>query len=178
MAVPAAQTAATAVKLQRDAVLATIGLGANLGDAVSTLQRAIQCLADTPGLTLAAVSAMYGSAPVDSDGADYVNAVVQVHTRLNAMALLAQLQAHEQQAGRTRPYRNAPRTLDLDLLLYGQATIQSPTLTVPHPRMHQRAFVLLPLADMAPQWADAAHAVAALPGQRVWRLESSARALT
>ena len=159
--------------LQRDAVLATIGLGANLGEAVPTLRRAIQRLANSPGIRLAAVSAMYGSAPVDSDGADYGNAVVQVHTRLHAMALLAQLQAHEQHAGRTRPYRNAPRTLDLDLLLYGQATIQSPTLTVPHPRMLQRAFVLLPLAEIAPQWAEAAQAVAALPGQRVWRLETN-----
>ena len=160
--------------LQRDAVLATIGLGANLGDAVQCLQRAVQGLSAAPGVTLVAVSALYGSAPLDAGGPDYVNAVAQVQTRLNAMALLAQLQLLEIDAGRTRPYPNAPRTLDLDLLMYGEAIIQSPTLTVPHPRMQQRAFVLLPLADIAPQWAVAAQTIAALPGQRVWPLLSAA----
>ena len=85
-----------------------------------------------------------------------------------------QLQLLEIDAGRTRPYPNAPRTLDLDMLMYGEAIIQSPTLTVPHPRMQQRACVLLPLADIAPQWADAAQTIAALPGQRVWPLLSAA----
>ena len=104
-----------------------------------------------PQVELAAQSSLFGSAPVDAGGPDYVNAVVQVRTRLNAMALLDQLQALEQQAGRTRPYFNAPRTLDLDLLLYGEARIVSDTLTLPHPRMWERAFVLRPLSQIAPE---------------------------
>lgn len=154
-----------------DVVLATIGLGANLGSAVHTLQAAIDALGATPGIQIVAVSSFYGSAPVDSSGPDYVNAVLQVHTTLNAFDLLAQLQATEQLAGRTRPYRNAPRTLDLDLLLYGDARLATETLTVPHPRMQERAFVLQPLAEIAPQWAVAAERVAQLPGQKVWRLD-------
>lgn len=153
-----------------DAVLATIGLGANLGNAVESLQVAIQALDSTPEIQIVAVSAFYGSAPLDSSGPDYVNAVLQAHTTLNAFDLLAQLQALELQAGRMRPYRNAPRTLDLDLLLYGDAQIATDTLTVPHPRMLERAFVLQPLAEIAPQWAEAAERVAKLPGQKVWRL--------
>ena len=153
-----------------DAVLATIGLGANLGNAVETLQAAIQALDSTPEIHICAVSAFYGSAPLDSSGPDYVNAVIQAHTTLNAFELLAQLQVLELQAGRTRPYRNAPRTLDLDLLLYGDAQIATDTLTVPHPRMLERAFVLQPLAEIAPQWAESAENVAKLPGQKVWRL--------
>jgi 2-amino-4-hydroxy-6-hydroxymethyldihydropteridine diphosphokinase len=94
---------------------------------------------------------LYASAPVDSSGPDYVNAVVEVQTQLTAAQLLAQLQAIESKAGRERPYRNAPRTLDLDVLIYGQSTIQTVALTVPHPRMWERAFVLLPLSEIAPQ---------------------------
>ena len=154
-----------------DVVLATIGLGANLGSATQTLHAAIDALGATPGIEISTVSHFYGSAPVDSSGPDYVNAVLQVHTTLNAFDLLAQMQAIEQVAGRTRPYRNAPRTLDLDLLLYGDLHIQTETLTVPHPRMQQRSFVLQPLAEIAPQWAEAALRVAELPGQKVWRLD-------
>jgi 2-amino-4-hydroxy-6-hydroxymethyldihydropteridine diphosphokinase len=102
-----------------------------------------------------AASPLYRSAPVDSSGPDYINAVLQISTRLSAPALLAQLHQLERGAGRERPYRNAPRTLDLDLLLYGAARIDSPTLTVPHPRMRQRAFVLRPLADIAPALVSA-----------------------
>ncbi len=93
---------------------------------------------------------MYSTAPIDSTGPDYTNAVARVLTTLTATALLTQLQAIELRFGRTRPYRNAPRTLDLDLLLFGDETINLPELTVPHPRMHERAFVLRPLADLAP----------------------------
>jgi len=103
-----------------------------------------------------AQSSFYRSAPIDSSGPDYVNAVVQLQTNLIAPELLAQLQTIEQGAGRERPYRNAPRTLDLDLLLFGDASIQSPSLTLPHPRMWQRAFVLLPLAEIAPALVSAA----------------------
>jgi 2-amino-4-hydroxy-6-hydroxymethyldihydropteridine diphosphokinase len=95
-------------------------------------------------------SSLYATAPVDSSGPDYINAVVEVRTRLKASQLLAQLQSIELLAGRQRPYRNAPRTLDLDILLFGNARIDKPDLTVPHPRMAQRAFVLMPLAEIAP----------------------------
>jgi 2-amino-4-hydroxy-6-hydroxymethyldihydropteridine diphosphokinase len=140
----------------RSPVVATVGLGANLGDPQAALAGAIAALAALEGVKLVAQSSFYRSAPIDSSGPDYVNAVVQLQTNLSAPALLAQLQGIEQSAGRERPYRNAPRTLDLDLLLFGDASIQSPSLTLPHPRMWQRAFVLLPLAEIAPALVSAA----------------------
>ena len=140
----------------RSPVVATVGLGANLGDPQAALAGAIASIAALEGVKLVAQSSFYRSAPIDSSGPDYVNAVVQLQTNLSAPALLAQLQAIEQSAGRERPYRNAPRTLDLDLLLFGDASIQSPSLTLPHPRMWQRAFVLLPLAEIAPALVSAA----------------------
>jgi 2-amino-4-hydroxy-6-hydroxymethyldihydropteridine diphosphokinase len=100
-------------------------------------------------------SSLYRSTPVESCGPDYINAVVEVYTTLSAPELLLQLQQIERQAGRERPYRNAPRTLDLDILLFGSATVHSAALTVPHPRMRERAFVLLPLAQIAPQAVSA-----------------------
>lgn len=105
---------------------------------------------------------------MDSSGPDYLNAVAEVATTLTAPALLDALLAIEQAAGRERPYRNAPRTLDLDLLLYGEARIHSTRLTVPHPRMGERAFVLVPLAEIAPQLVSAA-ALRAVAGQRIER---------
>jgi 2-amino-4-hydroxy-6-hydroxymethyldihydropteridine diphosphokinase len=140
----------------RSPVVATVGLGANLGDPQAALAGAIAALAALEGVKLVAQSSFYRSAPIDSSGPDYVNAVVQLQTNLIAPELLAQLQTIEQGAGRERPYRNAPRTLDLDLLLFGDASIQSPSLTLPHPRMWQRAFVLLPLAEIAPALVSAA----------------------
>ena len=131
-------------------VTAYIGLGANLGDAQAALQDALSRLAALPGCRLAAASSVYRSAPIDSSGPDYLNAVAELQTTLPAPELLAQLLTIEQQHGRERPYRNAPRTLDLDLLLYGDAVIGTAQLRVPHPRMHQRAFVLRPLAEIAP----------------------------
>ena len=136
--------------LKRSPVVATVGLGANLGNPQAALAGAMASIAAVEGVKLVAQSAFYRSAPIDSSGPDYVNAVIQLHTTLSAPALLAQLQTIEQGAGRERPYRNAPRTLDLDILLFGDASIQSESLTVPHPRMWQRAFVLLPLAEIAP----------------------------
>jgi 2-amino-4-hydroxy-6-hydroxymethyldihydropteridine diphosphokinase len=135
----------------REWVTAYIGLGANLGDACAAVLDAMQAIAVIDGVVCTCRSSLYASAPVDSCGPDYVNAVVEVKTRLTAMQLLVQLQAIESKAGRERPYRNAPRTLDLDVLLYGQSTIQAAVLTVPHPRMWERAFVLLPLSEIAPQ---------------------------
>jgi 2-amino-4-hydroxy-6-hydroxymethyldihydropteridine diphosphokinase len=139
----------------REPLIATIGLGANLGDARQAVQEAMQTIAAFHYCQLHVASPLYRSAPVDSSGPDYFNAVLQISTRLSAPDLLARLHQLERGAGRERPYRNAPRTLDLDILLYGTARIDSPTLTVPHPRMRQRAFVLRPLADIAPALVSA-----------------------
>jgi len=156
--------------------VAFVGLGANLGDGPATLALAFEALAGLPATTLLRRSPLYGSAPVDAGGPDYVNAVAQIDTALDAPALLARLQAIELAHGRERPYRNAPRTLDLDLLLYGDATIASPALTVPHPRLHERAFVLRPLADLAPSLVvpgrgALAGLLAGVAGQRIDRLD-------
>lgn len=128
-----------------------IGLGANLGDAAETLKVAVSALAALPQTTLLACSRTYRSGPVEAQGPDYLNAVVEIHTTLAPAALLGELQRIERVHGRERAYRNAPRTLDLDLLLYGDHSIIGRDLTVPHPRMHSRAFVLLPLRELAPE---------------------------
>ena len=135
----------------RDGITAYVALGANLGDAPGAVRAALDALARLPETRLTAASPLYRSAPIDADGPDYVNAVAALQTRLAALDLLAALQEIERAAGRERPYRNAPRTLDLDLLLYGDVHIQSARLTLPHPRMRERAFVLKPLADIAPE---------------------------
>lgn len=137
--------------MQREPVTAYVALGANLGDARQAVLDAAQALAALPDTVLAACSRLYRTAPHEAQGPDFINAVVRVSTRLTAPQLLDALQALEQQAGRERPYVNAPRTLDLDLLLYGESRMESPRLTVPHPRMWGRAFVLHPLADVAPE---------------------------
>jgi 2-amino-4-hydroxy-6-hydroxymethyldihydropteridine diphosphokinase len=132
-------------------MIAWVGIGANLGDARANVLDAIERLARLPGAKLRQTSSLYRTAPIDSSGDDYVNAVAMLDTDLDAHALLQALFAIEQAHGRERPYRNAPRTLDLDLLLYGDEIIDdAPTLIVPHPRMHERAFVLAPLAEVAP----------------------------
>lgn len=131
-------------------VQAYIGVGANLGDARRQVQDAIAQLHSLPETRFSTQSSLFRSAPIDADGDDYVNAVVQLETRLPAEDLLLALQAIEHDFGRQRSYVNAPRTLDLDLLLYGDQTIASTTLQVPHPRMTQRAFVLIPLLQIDP----------------------------
>ena len=138
------------VDLARPVVTAFVALGANLGDSRATIARAMDDISRSAGVTLVQRSSLYRSAPIDSSGPDYVNAVVEILTSLSAPDLLAVLQEIEALAGRERPYRNAPRTLDLDILIFGDASIHSPELTVPHPRMFERAFVLLPLAEIAP----------------------------
>lgn len=132
------------------AVAAYIGVGANLGDAADTVRRALLRLAGLPHSRLTAQSSLFRSAPLDADGDDYVNAVARLETKLPPAQLLGELQALEQEFGRVRSYRNAPRTLDLDLLLYGDVRIQSELLTVPHPRLTERAFVLIPLLQIEP----------------------------
>jgi len=137
--------------MARELVNVYAGLGANLGHARQSIDSAILALGKLPETLLVGRSSFYQSAPFQADGPDYTNAVVHLRTRLNAIDLLRAFQSVEDLAGRERPYRNAPRTLDIDLLLYGDGNIQSPKLQVPHPRMHERAFVLLPLSELAPE---------------------------
>lgn len=125
-----------------------VGLGANLGDRGEALLQALHAMAALPQTQLLAVSSLYSSAPVDATGPDYLNAVAALQTQQSPEAFLQALQTLELAAGRERPYRNAPRTLDLDILLWGNAQLDTPALTVPHPRMYERAFVLLPLAQL------------------------------
>ena len=133
------------------AVCAYVGLGANMGKPQAVVEQAIAALARLPKTQLRARSRLYRSAPVDSWGDDYINAVAELSTALSPLELLAQLQAIEQAHGRQRGQLNAPRTLDLDLLLYGELLLNTPVLTLPHPRLHLRAFVLAPLLELAPQ---------------------------
>jgi 2-amino-4-hydroxy-6-hydroxymethyldihydropteridine diphosphokinase len=161
-------------------VCAYVALGANLGDAAAALRQAVDAMGQMPFTQVRQSSSLYKTAPLDTDagkesaapGNDYLNAVVEIETGLSAPDLLDQLQQIEQQAGRERPYRNAPRTLDLDLLLYGSARMESARLTLPHPRMAQRAFVLIPLGEIAPGLVSAAQlaAVAHQPIARVGKL--------
>jgi 2-amino-4-hydroxy-6-hydroxymethyldihydropteridine diphosphokinase len=167
-----------------DGATVFIGLGANLGDARATLRDALSELQALAAPGSFAASSLYGSAPVDSSGPDYVNAVARLRTALAPHALLDALQAIERRFGRERPYRNAPRTLDLDLLLYGVvgdaggAALTDERLSVPHPRAAERTFVLAPLAELWPNGAipgagrvaDLLARASADPGQRVGRL--------
>lgn len=160
-------------------VRAYVGIGANLGDARASVQQAIHALDQLAQIRVAQASSLYRTAPVFSAqteqeaGPDFINAVVALDTALPALELLAQLQALEQAAGRERPYRDAPRTLDMDLLLYGQSRIDLPQLTVPHPRMWQRAFVLVPLAEIAPGLVRSVQ-LDAVAGQLIERLNTDA----
>jgi len=136
--------------MQREWVSVFAGLGANLGDARSAVEDAVLAIGHIPETRVVNSSSLYRSAPVDAGGPDYCNAVVHLESRLNPVDLLKAFQAIENAAGRERPYVNAPRTLDIDMLMYGSAEIHSSFLTVPHPRMMERAFVLVPLSELAP----------------------------
>ena len=128
-----------------------LGLGSNLGEPAQQLGRAVVQIARIDDLTITALSSLYRSAPVGhTEQPAFVNAVLRVSTSLAPLALLAALYAIEQRQGRVRTFRNAPRTLDLDILLYGERRQDNPALTLPHPRCHERAFVLLPLLELAP----------------------------
>jgi len=131
-------------------MLVAIALGSNLGDRAATLRAAKRRLRAEPGVLLVVDSELYETAPVGGPAGQgaYLNAVALLETLLSADDLLALLHRIEHQFGRVRSAQDGPRTLDLDLLLYGDAVIQTPTLTVPHPRLHERAFVLVPLAEM------------------------------
>jgi 2-amino-4-hydroxy-6-hydroxymethyldihydropteridine diphosphokinase len=130
---------------------AFVALGSNLGDPAENVRKGIAALAQLPQSQFLAASSLYRSAPVGAvDQPDFINAVAQLSTQLAPQPLLTALLAIESRFGRERPYRNAPRTLDLDMLLYGAQCIAVPGLCVPHPRMHLRAFVLAPLLELAP----------------------------
>ena len=132
-----------------------VGLGSNLGEREAFLVGARTALAATPAVRVAAASRLYETEPVGPPQGRYLNAVLALDTTLDARGLLERLLALERAAGRRRvPERNAPRTLDLDLLLFGEARLDTPELTLPHPRLHERAFVLVPLAEIA---ADLVH---------------------
>lgn len=130
---------------------AYLALGANLGDPAATVNAAFAALADLPQTRVAATSALYRTAPVGiTEQPEFINAAARVETELSPPALLDALLDIEQQFGRVRLLQNGPRTLDLDVLLYENQVIDTPRLILPHPRMHLRAFVLFPLADVAP----------------------------
>ncbi|MDM0084545.1 2-amino-4-hydroxy-6-hydroxymethyldihydropteridine diphosphokinase [Variovorax sp. J31P179] len=148
---------------------AFVAIGANLGDARATVLRAMDDLDRLPRTRVSARSSLYRSAPVDAGGPDFVNAVVALQTGLDPHALLAELHRLEAGAGRERPYRNAPRTLDLDLLRHGDAVLETPQLSLPHPRLAERAFVLLPLAEIAPEQVTSQQ-LAQVADQRIERL--------
>ena len=131
--------------------LAYVALGANLADPVAQIQAALEALSSLPDSQLVRASSLYRTSPVGIHRQpDFINAVAAIETSLSPQALLAALFAVEAQFGRRRDYHHAPRTLDLDLLLYDDQTIDSPQLQLPHPRMHLRAFVLAPLLEISP----------------------------
>jgi 2-amino-4-hydroxy-6-hydroxymethyldihydropteridine diphosphokinase len=142
-------------------MIAYIGVGANLGDARANVEDALNRLAALPATQVLARSSLWKTAPIDSSGDDYINAVASIDTTLEPLALLDAVREIELAHGRERPYRNAPRTLDLDILLYEERQVDTAVLTVPHPRMHQRAFVLAPLCEIAPAVIIPGHGPAA-----------------
>jgi 2-amino-4-hydroxy-6-hydroxymethyldihydropteridine diphosphokinase len=174
---PTSDNASVASADTENSITAYIGIGANLGDARTSVTLAIERLEQLPGSRPLRHSALYRSAPFEADGGDYINAVAAISTTLPPLQLLAELQAIEQAFGRERPYFHAPRTLDLDLLLYGEQCIATPVLTVPHPGLTLRAFVLLPLLEIAPTvtipaLGPAGRFAAAVGEQRIERLMS------
>ncbi len=146
-----------------------VGLGANLGDTHSTLAAAFEALDRLPGTHCVARSSLYRSAPVEATGPDYLNAIAELRSTLDPFALLTALQGIEAHFGRERSVLNAPRTLDLDLLLYGERQIANPVLTLPHPRWRERAFVIAPLAELAPDLVPTS-ALPIVAGQRIERI--------
>jgi len=129
-----------------------LGLGANLGDSLANLQKAVAGLGKEPRVEVQAVSSVYSTAPVGGpEQPDYLNAVVAIDTDLNPEEVLALAHALEANAQRERTVHWGPRTLDIDVLLYGAETIVKPDLIIPHPRMWERGFVVIPLAEIAPE---------------------------
>ncbi len=131
-----------------------IALGSNLGASLTILQDTLKILAQTSGVTLQAQSSWYQTAPVGPPQPDYINGCALLEVQLTPQELLDTLQKIEAQYGRVRQERWGPRTLDLDLLLFDDLILETPTLQLPHPRMTERAFVLVPLAEIAPDWIE------------------------
>jgi 2-amino-4-hydroxy-6-hydroxymethyldihydropteridine diphosphokinase len=156
--------------------IAYIGIGSNLEDPRAQVLRAFDELAHLPDTRVTARSSLYRTAPIGHAAQpDFINAVAALDTQLPAEALLRELHAVEARHERKRTFANAPRTLDLDLLLYGDAQVDKPGLNIPHPRMHERAFVLQPLVEIAPhvqipQRGAASQCLAATTGQKVERI--------
>lgn len=140
--------------MSKDWKLCAIALGSNLGDSRQILDKAIEILDHTPGITIIAQSSWYQTTPVGPPQPDYLNGCATLAVQLSPQELLAKLLTIETQFGRVRRERWGARTLDIDLLLYGNLILETPTLTLPHPRMHERAFVLVPLAEIAPDWVE------------------------
>ncbi|TDV14335.1 2-amino-4-hydroxy-6-hydroxymethyldihydropteridine diphosphokinase [Paraburkholderia caballeronis] len=162
--------------------VAYLGLGANLGDARQTLKDAVVCLAQQHPLTVLAKSSLYRTAPIDAGGDDYYNCAVKLDTPLSVRQLLALCQRIEHHFGRERPFRNAPRTLDIDILLFGDHEIDEPDLVVPHPRMTGRAFALVPLVEIdaelvIPRLGPASAFLPAVAGQRIEKVKPPCQCL-
>ena len=137
---------------------AFIALGSNLQNPQAQVKRALQTIANTANIKLIKASSLYKTAPVGYDNQpDFINAVAEIETTLSPLELLRILLAIESAHGRERPFPNAPRVLDLDVLLYENTVINTPELTLPHPRMHLRGFVMLPLAEIAPKISIGQH---------------------
>ncbi len=156
--------------------VAYVGMGANLGDPETQLEAAWQALGRIERTKAIARSSLYRSAPMGyAQQPDFLNCVAKIDTGLGPETLLEALQDIERELGRERSFPNAPRTIDLDLLLFGNRRIDTPGLTVPHPRMHERAFVLAPLAELDPRvqipgLGSAADLLRACSGQRIERI--------
>jgi 2-amino-4-hydroxy-6-hydroxymethyldihydropteridine diphosphokinase len=152
-----------------------IGFGGNLGDARQIITDAIVCLAQRTEVQIINKSCFYQSAPVDATGGDYINSVIRIETDLDPYGLLYVCQSIEHQFGRERPYTNAPRTLDIDILFYEGFEQNQTDLTLPHPRITERSFVLLPLLEIEPNffWPEVGQLKDFLPKvahQRISRL--------
>jgi 2-amino-4-hydroxy-6-hydroxymethyldihydropteridine diphosphokinase len=154
---------------------AFIGFGGNIGDTRQLITDAIVCLALRTELQVVAKSCFYQSAPVEATGGDYINAVIEIETELSPYGLLHVCQTIEQEFGRERPYANAPRTLDLDILSFEGVTQNETELMLPHPRIIERSFVLLPLLEIAPDiflpnWGELKSYLPKLAHQRIEKL--------
>lgn len=132
---------------------AVISLGSNIGDSIATVKNAIQTIDSKDGIKVIKQSSLYRTKPVGYlDQDDFINAVIEVETSLSADDLYKVIASIEELFGRVRSFKNAPRTLDLDLILFGNQIINSQILTVPHPRAHERAFVMIPLCEIEPDY--------------------------
>lgn len=134
--------------------LCAIALGSNLGDSLTTVNSALETIATIPNINIQTTSSWYQTAPVGPPQPDFINGCAILQVQMSPQSVLSTLLQIESQFGRTRQARWGPRSLDLDLLLYNDLILDTPTLQIPHPRMHERAFVLIPLAEITPTWIE------------------------